>query len=84
MRKMRLDPESLAVESFATLSPERARGTVFGHVNADGEPCPRTDESTCNPNEVCACIPSWAITCAGASSCNAGVEVAADDVQANA
>ena len=32
MKKMRLDIEQLAVESFGTAGPARPRGTVRGHV----------------------------------------------------
>lgn len=70
MSKLRLDLEALAVDSFAMADEGDARGTVWGRGGQAYEPCPRTDESTCNPNEVCGCIPSWVITCAGASSCD--------------
>ena len=73
MNKLRLNVDELAVESFATGTDAELRGTVLGRVAADGEPCPRTDESTCDPNQMCACIPSWVITCAGASSCDVAV-----------
>jgi len=70
MHKLRLNVDELAVESFATGHDAEPRGTVLGRAAAGAEPCPRTDESTCDPNQMCACIPSWAISCAGASSCD--------------
>ncbi|HEU0053874.1 MAG TPA: pinensin family lanthipeptide [Longimicrobium sp.] len=72
-RKLRLELDALSVESFTTSDGKDAYGTVRANAGANGEPCPRTDESTCDPNQVCGCIPSWAITCAGASSCNVAV-----------
>jgi hypothetical protein len=71
MNKLRLNMEALTVESFSTGGDADARGTVLGRAAAGAEPCPRTDESTCNPHEACGCIPSWVISCAGASSCDA-------------
>jgi hypothetical protein len=31
MRKIRLNPEDLHIDSFSTLAPEEERGTVLGH-----------------------------------------------------
>lgn len=76
MNKLRLDVDELAVESFATGNDADARGTVLGRGAVGAEPCPRTDESTCDPKQMCGCIPSWVITCAGASSCDAAAAVA--------
>ena len=70
MNKLRLNVDELAVESFATGHDAEPRGTVLGRGVVGAEPCPRTDESTCDPNQVCGCIPSWVISCAGASSCD--------------
>jgi hypothetical protein len=78
MNKLRLNVDALEVESFATGQDADARGTVLGRVAIDDhQACPRTDESTCDPKQMCGCIPSWVITCAGASSCDvAAVSVA--------
>lgn len=71
MNKLRLYLDELAVESFSTGDDAGRRGTVLGRAAAGAEPCPRTDESTCDPNQICGCIPSWVISCPGASSCEA-------------
>jgi hypothetical protein len=80
MKKLRLNVDELAVESFAVAAGDALRGTVLARAGANGEPCPRTDESTCDPHQACGCIPSWAISCAGASSCDAVAGVADADV----
>jgi len=73
MKKLRLNVEELAVESFATGRDGDAPGTVLARGAVGAEACPRTNESTCDPNQVCGCVPSWVITCAGASSCDVAV-----------
>lgn len=80
MNKLRLNVVELAVESFAIAGGDALRGTVQARAGANGEPCPRTDESTCDPKQVCGCIPSWVISCAGASNCDAVAGVADADV----
>jgi hypothetical protein len=69
IKKLRLDLEALSVESFATADGEGGRGTVRGNV-AFGEANPNTDESTCNPEQACGCIPTWQLT---TDSCQAAV-----------
>jgi hypothetical protein len=59
MRKLKLDMESLNVESFSTGHTEDAEGTVHGHVRATDPNAPTTsmnDQMTCGQN-----------SCAGAS-----------------
>jgi len=46
MRKLRLELDSLAVESFAPLDVPGERGTVRGHVSLYWEDC--------NPSDTCA------------------------------
>lgn len=60
MRKLRMDVEELAVESFDTASSESGEGTVFGHSYSGT----RWAE-TCDENYTCA--QRW--TCGGGASC---------------
>jgi hypothetical protein len=46
MRKLRLEPDTLAVESFAPTGAPEGRGTVRGHVSLYWEDC--------NPSDTCA------------------------------
>ncbi|HET7462251.1 MAG TPA: hypothetical protein VFJ82_13425 [Longimicrobium sp.] len=50
MHKLKLDPEHLSVESFATRTPEAEQGTVYGHVTKPGFDCMPTgiQYPTCN------------------------------------
>ena len=55
MKKLRLEIETLAVESFATAPKDgAARGTVHGRG---------TDASTCDPRYACGCGDSWEGSC---------------------
>lgn len=51
MRKLKLDPESLEVESFAVLAGGRARGTV----RAASESYTHKDEYTCGISCIAPC-----------------------------
>jgi hypothetical protein len=67
MRKMRLDVESLAVESFAPAEQAPGRGTVRGHVSLYWEDCDVSD--TCPGNYPCdptqqSCAGTCGTTCA--------------------
>src|ERR1700754_3249504 len=63
MRKLRLNLEELAVESFDTLRPDEKRGTVEARVETWDEPtCARM---TCK--ETCLAQCSWVTVCAGGS-----------------
>jgi hypothetical protein len=44
MKKIRLDPETLAVQSFVTMGLPRGRGTVRG---ADAAPAPTRPDMNC-------------------------------------
>ncbi|HSU17197.1 hypothetical protein [Longimicrobium sp.] len=63
MRKIRLNPDQLRVESFATRAAAHERGTVRAHDDASGPSCPYActlDEPTCK-GPLCNTIP--ALTC---------------------
>jgi hypothetical protein len=76
MKKMSLDMEQLAVESFETSNPDPRRGTVAGYesetdlvscTSCDRTYCGQSCEfcsgyNTCNGCTGSAC-PSWEITC---------------------
>jgi hypothetical protein len=51
MRKLKLDPESIAVESFPTLAAHSGRGTVAAHDVAATPTCPLT-QTDCQTNVV--------------------------------
>ena len=68
MKKLRLDVEELAVESFRTEAGEgEGRGTVRGREWwAAAEPVAGvggTDVSTCDPKQACGCADSWEGSC---------------------
>jgi hypothetical protein len=78
MRKLKLDLEDLAVESFATTSESRGEGgTVFGqnhctcYTQCTCPGCPTCD-ATCNGSCVNTCAASCNGTCGGTcgASCN--------------
>jgi hypothetical protein len=70
MRKLTLDVNALAVESFGTARDEGARGTVRGHDSLDpggtggGDSCGLTCPATCRPScgDTCfwTCAPTGA------------------------
>ncbi len=74
MRKMRLDPEALSVETFDPTSAEDAeRGTVRGQSGLwtyESE-CPTrqctpgvgTCGTSCDPNQACDCRYTYNVTC---------------------
>jgi hypothetical protein len=62
MRKIKLDPDGLRVESFETHASGSGNGTVRGHAVTSVEDCQRTANST-NGGEVCICVDSWNATC---------------------
>lgn len=82
MRKMKLNLESLNVESFATASAARGQGTVLGHVKTNGantqcasayDACPTgfcapTYDATCDTYDPNLC-PSADDACASARGC---------------
>lgn len=51
MRKIRLELEALAVESFATERGTAGRGTVRGNVFTVGYECPMSYDFGCMPSE---------------------------------
>ena len=74
MRKLRLDPEALSVESFdATSTAGAARGTVRGrsfYLWTYESECPTrlctpngTCDTTCDPNMACDCRYTYNVTC---------------------
>jgi hypothetical protein len=68
MKKLKLDPEELAVESFdAEAGPDGGQGTVRGHNwTQSPEECTcygRMCGTTAAPGQLCACIPWSAEPC---------------------
>lgn len=76
MRKLRLEMESLAVQSFETMAPNRAaRGTVLGRAVPDKDhtyyfgcptfDCPITQQYSCHGTcgDADTCWASCALTC---------------------
>jgi hypothetical protein len=73
MRKLRLDPVSLSVETFeATSEMDAARGTVRGesYLWTYESECPTrqctpagTCGTSCDPNQACDCRYTYNVTC---------------------
>jgi hypothetical protein len=73
MRKLRLDPETLSVETFdATSAVDAVRGTVRGRSllwTYESECATRqctpggTCATSCDPNKACDCRHSYNVTC---------------------
>jgi len=61
MRKIKLDVESLSVESFATASAPRAKGTVLGHEPTRGHNTQCASAYDACPTGFCA--PTYDIAC---------------------
>jgi len=52
-RKIRLDVDELAVESYVTGEESQPRGTVHAHLyGSDPRTCPHTQDWHCTVNEV--------------------------------
>lgn len=52
-RKIRLDVDKLAVESYVTGAESQPRGTVHAHLTwTDPRVCPHTEDWHCTVNEV--------------------------------
>lgn len=63
MRKIRLNPDTLRVETFETAAAEREQGTVHAHAAASGQSCTYNctlDELTCG-GAACRTVPL--VTC---------------------
>ncbi len=63
--KIRLSPDALRVESFATDAAERERGTVLAHDAASGQSCTYNctlDEPTCR-GQLCNTVPVLTCLC---------------------
>ncbi|HSU14858.1 hypothetical protein [Longimicrobium sp.] len=60
MKKMRLDPEALAVTSFPTAAGPSGRGTVAANeATAIGQlSCGATCQTSCGGGGHCTCIPA--------------------------
>ena len=68
MRKLKLDLDSLDVQSFATDKETPASGTVQGHIT--GEVCPpRTDWDTCGTCETWDQYTCWETCYASCRTC---------------
>lgn len=71
MRKLRLDPETLSVETFdATSTVDAERGTVRGRSWGLSEQCftrlctpEGTCGTSCDPNQACDCRYTYNVTC---------------------
>ena len=57
MRKLRLDVEALSVESFESVAPAAARGTVDGHLVPTGFWCQANSYKSYCPDTLCTCPP---------------------------
>jgi hypothetical protein len=57
MQKLRLDVESLAVESFEAVAADAGDGTVQGHLVPTGAWCQANSYRSYCPNTVCTCPP---------------------------
>jgi hypothetical protein len=71
MKKVRLDPEALAVESFTTLGVPRTRGTVWGAGSQVPAPTARPGGG-CYPSVDCEsgmCVGTGATGCCTAMDC---------------
>ena len=87
MRKIRLNPEELHVDSFTTLTSESERvGTVMGQyrlppAESGMDPCVAYTDNTCyaSCNGTCGatCGASCYGTCAGQNTCGASCNVLA-------
>ena len=59
MKKIRLDLDSLSVESFDTAASAEASGTVVGHADPDTKKCEDSGETLCfaclDPSEGAVC-----------------------------
>lgn len=74
MKKLKLNVEALAVQTFDTAVPAEARGTVAGHVDTDPESCDYACASqfisgcgTCGNSCGGTC---GSVTCIGYEGCN--------------
>jgi hypothetical protein len=73
MNKLKLHLEDLAVESFDTTRPEKAKGTVFGeqctcYTNCTCPGCPTCDAS-CNGTCDASCNGTCNASCNGSCNC---------------
>ena len=69
MRKLRLDVEELAVESFETLEERAERGTVLGHARTYAWEYSCDENNTCAQMMTCGANASCAYTCNNADTC---------------
>jgi hypothetical protein len=77
-RKLRLDLDALAVETFDTLQPHADRGTVEGHnVPEFTASCDPTCPASCAGSCVGSCVNTCANTCANTclNSCYASCAI---------
>lgn len=74
MRKLKLDLNSIKVESFETALPTARDGTVYGHEATDMFECPYTQ------NNQCPVPTSVAETCVGAGGCNESGDYNCDSI----
>lgn len=74
MRKLRLQIEELAVESFSTSAAPSAQGTVLAHSGAscntaDQVTCANYQFATCGGNDTCNQRCTAEIACSGVAEC---------------
>ncbi|HEX2207191.1 MAG TPA: hypothetical protein VHG93_05875 [Longimicrobium sp.] len=57
MKKLKLDVESLAVESFEAVAADAGRGTVEGHFVPTNPWCAANSYKSYCPDTLCTCPP---------------------------
>ena len=57
MKKLKLELDALAVESFESVAPESARGTVQGHLVPTNPWCAANSYKSYCPDSLCTCPP---------------------------